>query len=156
MAEAWSFLDFVGAYTGPFGTFELTSEGISTEGVTIAFAEDSGSMVIGAKGDGMHNLRANASGTATLNYMKTGRINAILSQLYAFEKSSSANFGKGTMTFRNTQTGDYFLCEQCGIRKFPDSGNSVDGNGNAWVFNVIRITPTLGDGNPELLENSAI
>lgn len=156
MAETYSFMDFVGTYSGPEGVFDLTAQDVASEGVTIAFAEDQATMTMGANGDGMHNLNAARSGTLTLRVLKTGSINAILSRIFSVSTLSSAAYGRGLITTRNVGTGDTFVCEKCGIRKFPDNVNAVAGGTNEWVFNSIRITPTLGDGNPQLSENGPL
>jgi hypothetical protein len=146
----YSFVDFLAAYTGSFGSFDMSSGGIAEEGITIAFDEDKASKVNGADGDWMHSLHASQGGTVTVRLLKTSPLNHTFSALYNYETSSSAYYGRGTITCRNPVTGDLFVCLGCGLRKFPDNVNAKDGGTNEWVFNVGRIEPTLGNGNPTL------
>lgn len=156
MSATYSFGDFIASYIGPEGTFDLSSEGIAAEGVTIAFAEDQGSVTMGANGDGMHNLHRARNGTVTFRTLKTARLNNIFSRIWQSSTADSSGYGNGLITCRNAKTGDLFVCKQCGVRKFPDNVNATDGGTNEWVFNSIRITPSLGDGNPQLSANGAI
>lgn len=146
----YSFIDFVAGYIGPFGTFDMSSGGVAEEGITIAFDEDKASKVNGADGDWMYSLHAAQGGTVTLRLLKTSPMNRNLQSLYKYETSSSAYYGRGTITARNPVTGDVFVCLGCGLRKFPDNVNAKEGGTNEWVFLVGRIEPTLGNGNPTL------
>lgn len=156
MSNVWSFPDFDATYVGPAGTFDLSSFGVAAEGISIAFAEDAAGMVMGANGDGMHNLRAARHGTVTIRSFKVALLNAVMSRIFTYETGDSSNYGQGLLTCRNAKTGDLFVCRDVGIRKFPDNGNGVEGANNEWIFNSLRIIPTLGDGNPDLSRSGLI
>ncbi len=156
MPNVWSFPDFDATWVGPEGTFDVSSEGVAAEGITIAFAEDAANPVMGAAGDGMYNLRAARHGTITIRSLKISTLNAVLSRIFATSTADSAQYGQGLLTCRNAKTGDLFVCRDCGLRKFPDSGNGVEGAAYEWVINSLRITATLGDGNPDLTQNGVL
>lgn len=156
MAKVYFFPDFDATWVGPEGTFDFSSLGVANEGITIAFAEDAAGMIMGAAGDGIHNLRAARHGTITVHALKISTLNAVMSRIFATSTADSGQYGQGVLTCRNAKTGDLFVCEDCGLRKFPDNGNGVEGAGNEWVINSLRINPSLGDGTPDLTNNGAI
>lgn len=156
MAKVYYFPDFDATWVGPEGTFDFSQQGVANEGITVAFAEDAANPVMGAAGDGMYNLRAARHGTVTVHSLKVSTLNAIMSRIFATSTADSAAYGQGVLTLRNAKTGDLFVCTDCGLRKFPDNGNGVEGAGNEWVINSLRITPSLGDGTPDLTRNGAI
>jgi len=156
MPGTYAFQDFLGAYSGPGGVADISSGGIAEEGITIAFDEDKATKTNGADGDWMYSLHAASGGMVTVRVLKTSPLNAFFGRLYNFETSSGANYGRGTFTGRNVSTGDAFVCDGCGIRKFPDNVNAKEGGTNEWVFMAGVIDVTLGDGNPALAENGGI
>ena len=155
MLTTYSFADFLCAYTGPGGTFDLSSGGITDDGITIAFDDDKATKTNGADGEWMYSLHEASGGTAVVRLQKTSPTNADLSRLYNFETITGANYGRGVITGRNPVTGDSFQCVGCGIRKFPDNVNAKVGGANEWAFFVGKISVKLGDGNPELAANRA-
>lgn len=156
MLATYAFADFLCAYTGPGGTLDLSSGGITDDGITIAFDEDKATKTNGADGEWMYSLHEASGGTATIRLQKTSPLNGPLSRLYNRETTSGANYGRGVITGRNPVTGDSFTCIGCGIRKFPDNVNAKLGGANEWVFLVGRIEVILGDGNPALAVNGGI
>ena len=133
----YSFLDVHVAISGPGGAFALGSgSGNSEEGVVIRMAEEKNLMTIGADGTPMNSLRAGNSGTIEVNLLKTSPVNAQLSDLYNFQKSSSANWGQNVITFTNITTGDAATGQACSFKKLPDSTNTKDGGHNTWLFDA--------------------
>jgi predicted SPOUT superfamily RNA methylase MTH1 len=144
----YSFLDTSAAISGPGGTFSLSSGGVAKEGITIARSSDKNSMVIGADGEGMHSLHADESGKVTIRLLKTNPVNALLSQMYRYQKTSSAYWGRNTISVRDPVRGDDGECQEVAFTKHPDVTQAEDGGMIEWVFDAIKIDQVLGDGNP--------
>ena len=145
----YSFLDVAAAVSGPGGSFDIgAGTGLAKEGITIAMIEPKASMTIGADGSYMHSLHAGKGGTIAFRFLKTAPVNAILSQMYVFETSSSANYGQDLITIRNPVRGDTVLARGCGIAKFPDNVYAEEGPMLEWMFNCGMIDQILGSGSP--------
>ena len=143
----YSFLDTSAAISGPGGTFSISEGGVAKEGITIARSADKNNMVIGADGAGMHSLHADESGKVTLRLLKTNPRNALLSQMYRHQKTSSAYWGQNVISVRDPVRGDDGECQQCAFTKHPDITQAEDGGVVEWVFDAIHIDQVLGDGN---------
>jgi len=144
----YSFLDVNASITGPGGTFSLgTGASVAEEGITIEFADDKDTMVIGADGNGQHNLHAGQSGTVTLRYLKTSPTNHQLSVMYNLQTASSALHGLNTIVISNPVSGDVTTALQCAFRKQPPNTYAKEGPAMEWVFNAIRIFSLLGDNS---------
>lgn len=144
----YSFLDTSAAITGPGGTFSVSSGGVAKEGITIARKADKNSMVVGADGEGMHSMHADESGQVTVRLLKTNPINAMLSQMYRYQKTSSAYWGRNVISVRDPVRGDDGVAQQCAFTKHPDITQAEDGGLIEWVFDSVHIDQVLGDGNP--------
>lgn len=145
----YAFADVVAAIEGPGGAFSLgAGAGVADEGITIEYADAKGTLTPGADGTFMHSLHAANNGTVTIRYLKTTAANKQLSDLYNFQKGSSANWGQNTITVANPVTGDSFVCEGAAFERFPNNTNAKDGGLNEWKFLVGAIVPNLGDGQP--------
>lgn len=143
----FSFLDVVASITGPGGAFPLgTGAGPSEEGISIEMAEDKDNMVIGADGQGMHNLHAGQSGTITVRLLKTSPANALLSAMYNLQTVSSVVHGQNTIVVTNIATGDTTVGIQAAFRRQPNNAYAKDAAVIEWVWNCIRITQQLGVG----------
>lgn len=143
----YSFMDVNAGIVGPGGGFALgNGTGAAEEGITIAPTEDLNKMDIGADGSGMHSLRADKSGMVTVRFLKNSPQNQLLSQLVAFQRSSSAAHGQNTINITNLRSGDSITCSQCAFKKIPDLAYAKDGNVVEWEFHAVRIEPVLGAG----------
>ena len=146
-SNTYSFLDTQASIVGPGGAFSIgAGAGISKEGITIESANDINAMTIGADGKGMHNLHADKSGTVTVRVLKTAPVNALLSAMAAFQRSSSLNHGGNTITITNSTLVDVISCKQCAFKKMPSITYAEDGAMNEWTFDVIEIDYGLGGG----------
>lgn len=150
--NTYSFLDVVAAIDGPGGSFSLgNGAGPSEEGISITQTDDIGSMTTGADGSGMHSLHAGRSGTLTLRLLKTSPVNQLLMDQCNFQRASSANYGRNTISIRNTVSGDTVTASQCGYRRVPDLSYAKDGGVVEWSWNSIAIFPQLGNGQPSVI-----
>ena len=136
--STYSFLDVQAAITGPGGGFLLGSgEGAAEEGITIAAAGDKSTMTIGAGGDGMHSLHGDTSGTVTVRLLKTSPVNAMLSEMYAFQTNSSITHGQNVLVLRDIARGDTVSCRNVAFKKFPDLQYAKEGGNVEWVFDAL-------------------
>lgn len=148
-SETYSFLDVQAAITGPNGSFSLgNGAGPSEEGISISWRDDKGTLTIGADGRGMHSLHAAKDAIVTITVLKTSPVNALLSDLYDADTSSSADYGRNYISIRNLVSGDAIACSGCGQRKYPDVVFSKVGTMHAWAFNAASVDAKLGTGTP--------
>lgn len=146
----YSFLDVQATLVGPGGAVELgNGAGAAQEGITIAYSEDKGNMLVGADGNVMHSLRASQAGTITVRLLQTSPTNAKLAIMHNAQCQSSLTFGRNTITIRNSATGDTIVASQCAFAKLPDLTYAQDGSTYEWVFNCGVINEVLGTGDPE-------
>lgn len=143
----YSFLDVQAAIAGPGGTFSIGSgSGNSEEGITVEPSEEIDTMTVGADGQVMHSLHANKSGKVTVRLLKTSPVNALLSAMLAFQRTSGANHGQNNITIKNITTGDTITCQQVAFAKVPTITYAKDGGMNEWDFNAGIIDVGLGSG----------
>ena len=147
MASTYSFLDVHAAIVGPGGSFSLGSgSGNSEEGITVSPTEEINNMAVGADGTVMHSLHADKSGVVTVNVLKTSPVNALLSAMMAFQRTSGSAHGQNLITIINTATGDTITCQQVAFARVPDLKYAKDGGMNSWMFHAGIIDPGLGNG----------
>lgn len=144
--SAYSFLDVNASLVGPGGNVSLGSgSGAAEEGITVEMTDDKGDTKVGADGQLMQSLRASKLGRITIRLLKTSPVNAVLSQLYALQSSSSALWGQNTIVVSDTARGDLSSCTQCSFTKQPSLVYAKDGNTNEWTFQG-NVDMDLGDG----------
>ncbi len=146
--STYSFIDTVASISGPGGNFSLSDGGVADEGITIARTGDKNTMITGARGEGMHSLHASESGRITIRVLKSGKINALLNQMYRYQTTSSAFHGKNVISVRNPQLGDSHTATECAFVKHPDNVNAKEGGIQEWEFDCVRIDSILGTGSP--------
>lgn len=147
----YSFLNISASISGPGGTFSLGSgSGNAEEGITTAMDGEKNTKTMGADGSGMHSLRASNGGKITVRLLKTSPVNAQLSQLYNFQKSSSANWGQNTIKVSDVIRGDVVDGSQCAFVKHPDLTYATEGGIIEWEFDVIDLEEQLGSGVPDV------
>jgi hypothetical protein len=145
----YAFADILASIAGPGGAFSLgAGAGIADEGITVEYADAKGSLTPGADGTYMHSLHAANNGSVTVRMLKTSPVNKMLSDLYNFQKGSSANWGQNVITVSNHVTGDSFICNGCSFQQFPNNTNAKDGGMNEWRFLSGEVIPNLGNGAP--------
>lgn len=149
MSATYSFLDVQATIVGIGGPISLgNGAGAAEEGITIAYAEDKNTMVIGADGDVMHSLHAGKSGTATVRLLKTSPTNAKLAAMYAVQTISSAAHGQNVLSVTDTARGDAMVCRHVAFKKFTGLTYAKDAGMNEWAFDVGKIDGLLGTGTP--------
>ena len=122
-----------------------SSAGAAKEGVTVAFDDPKDTKVVGADGAIMHSLHASQAGKFTVRLLKTSPINAVLSQAYAAQRGSAANWGQNVIVLTNNVLGDVAEGAQMAFEKFPDNEYAEDGNTLTWVFTGL-VDELLGPG----------
>jgi hypothetical protein len=147
----YSFLDVQASIIGPGGSFSLGSDaGAAEEGITTAFVGEKNTMTKGAGGEGMHSLHASNAGKITVRLLKTSPVNAQLSAMYNFQKSSSGNWGQNVIKVSNTVRGDVVDGNQCAFTKHPDLTYATEGGSIEWEFDVIQLDELIGAGVPDV------
>lgn len=146
---SYSFLDVGAAIRGPNVNVSIGADAGSTdEGISIEPTADQSSMVIGAGGNGQHNLHGDQSGTITVTLLKTSPTNAVLMDAFNFQKTSAAYHGQNVITVRNVVSGDGHDAVKCAFAKKPSVKYGKDGEALVWVFHCIKIATVLGRGGP--------
>ncbi|MCP1120112.1 phage protein [Robbsia andropogonis] len=144
---AYSFSNFNASLTGPGGAISLgAGAGIAEGGFTAEFSEDAGTLTIGADGTPMHGMNTNKSGKLTIRVLKTAPVNALLSALYTYQRTSSSNWGQNTFTATDTIRGDVYTCQSVAFDKFPSNTYAKDPNILEWNFKAGIIDPSLASG----------
>lgn len=145
--NTYSFKNVNCAIVGPGGAFSLGSDaGAADEGISFSAVSEIGTLTVGAGGDAMHNLMASKAGKATVRLLKTSPVNAQLSAMQAFQRSSAALYGQNTLTLVNNVSGDVISCQQVGFAKVPDLNYGKEGGTVEWEFNIGIMDPALGAG----------
>ena len=146
--KTYSFLDVNATLQGPGGTYSLSENGIANEGITIETNERV-TTVYGADGEWMHSLHAARGGRVTIRALRTGLINAFLSQLFAFDTSSSANTGQNLITVTDLLRGDDWTIFGAALVKLPTNTYATEGGIVEWQFNAGDIHGAFGVGRPD-------
>jgi hypothetical protein len=152
MGYAYSFLDVHAAISGPGGNFPLSGDraGIAQEGLTIVPTGDQNTMTVGADGSVMHSLLADSSGTVTVNLLRTSPVNRQLQEMYNYQRQSSANWGRNTITVRDVARGDTATCQEVAFAKQPEKPFAKEGGTRQWTFHSGKINIQDGSGTPEI------
>jgi hypothetical protein len=141
----YSFINTQCALVGPGAALNLGyGAGVAEEGITFEPAGDVNAMVIGADGQGFHNLHADKSGHITVRILKTSPLNGQLAAALAFQRTSAANWGQNTITTTNNALGDTITAQQVAFAKVPMVEYAKDGRFNEWRFDAIEIDFGLG------------
>lgn len=144
MNVTYSFQDVKASITGPGGSFALGSgAGAAEEGISIEMSEDLNTMTIGADGSVMHSLHANKSGRVIVRLLKTSPTNALLSNMVAMQRTSSALHGQNVFVLSNPQTGDKITCQQVAFGKIPANTFAKEGGTLEWEFHAGIIDQSL-------------
>lgn len=137
----WSFLDVKAGITGPGGAFSLGSDTeVSEEAISVEPTGDKNIMTIGASGAGMHNLRADKSGTITVRLLRTSPRNAQLQALYNYQTAAGKTHGKNTITITNKETGEIITATKVAFAKESARTFAVEGGVLEWIFHAIKVT----------------
>lgn len=144
--STYSFLDVAASLTCDDATIDLGyGAAVADEGLTFARAGDKNSMTIGADGEGMHSMHADKSGTVTIRLLKTSPNNAKLMNLYNLQAGNTKKWGKNTITFNHSGSGDNGTASLCAFRKAPDLKYAKDGDIIEWAFDAIKLDTKLGE-----------
>lgn len=147
---AYSFLNVQAALAGPGGAFNIGSgAGASEEGIKTSMVEEKGVTTPGADGSLMQTLRASNVGKVTISLLKTSRANALLTDMYNFQKSNSALWGSNVLTVSDVVRGDVAVLTQGAFVKLPDVAWAKDGNMIEWEF-IGNLDEQLGQGVPDV------
>lgn len=148
----YAFSTIVAAINGPGGAFSIGSDaGCAEEGITVDMVDEKSTMVIGAGGQGQHNLHAGKAAKITVRLLKTSPTNALLEEMYNLQTATPALHGQNTITIRDVYRGDVGTAQEVAFAKFPTVTYSKDGPVLEWMFNAITMDWTLGGGLPVAL-----
>lgn len=146
---AYSFLNFAATISGPGGSANLgVGAGAAEEGITFGMLEEKDLMIVGAGGELMHVLRASNAGKCTVRLLKTSPVNAVLSQMFNFQKGNPAIWGSNVLTAADVARGDVASITQAAFLKQPDVTWDRDGKMIEWEF-VGLVEEQLGSGAPD-------
>ena len=144
---AYSFLDIAASIVGPGGAFPLGQDaGVAEGGISVELLSDKDTLIFGADGSPMHSLHASQGGSITVRLLKVSSTNFLLSTMYAFQASSSANWGLNTIVISDLSRGDIITCANCAFKRQPANTYATEGNIIEWAFNSGLIVETLGTG----------
>lgn len=147
----YSFINVTANLSGPGGSISLGyGSGEAKEGITAEMLEDKDMLTIGADGAAMHSLRANNAARLTVRLLKTAPTNGLLSALYGFQKSSSANWGQNILTVKDVIRGDSCSGILVAFSRQPSITWAEDGNFNEWSFLAGVWNEILGFGTPDI------
>lgn len=147
MPTTYSFLDTQVSLTGPGGSISLgAGAGNSEEGITFEPVGDINTMTVGADGSVMHSLHADKSAKCAVKLLKTSPVNAQLSAMVAFQRTSGALHGQNTITLANGVTGDTITAQQVAFARIPNIDYAKDGGMLSWEFHIGVMDPFLGAG----------
>lgn len=150
--STYSFIDVVASLTGPGGTVQLGYGAASAEeGISVEMVEDKNTMMIGAGGEGQHNLHAGKAGTITIACLKNSPTNSQMMALYNYQQGTSARWGQNTLTLRNVASGDSITAVQGAFKRVPKNTFAKDGPMMEWALDFVKIDQMLGSGTPALL-----
>jgi len=145
--STYSFQDFAMTITGPGGAITLgDGSGAAKEGATFEFIENANTMTVGADGTPMHSLNASKAGKATVRLLKTSPTNGLLSAMYNFQRTSSANWGQNVVAASDIVRGEQYSCQQVAFSKFPNNTYAQDAGMLEWNFDVGIMDPALATG----------
>ena len=143
----YSFLEVHAAIDGPGGNIQLgNGAGVAEEGITVERIEDANTMVTGADGTPMHSLHAANAGTIRIRFLKTSLTNALLMDMWKFQRVASSRHGNNTVTIRDTHRGDVVLCRQVAFTGPPSLTWAKVGQMLEWTLHAGYVDPTIGAG----------
>jgi hypothetical protein len=146
----YSFLNIQASLSGPGGSFSIgSSSGNSEEGISIDMLEDKDLMTVGADGTIMHSLRASDAARVTVRLLKTSPVNAQLSALYRFQKTSAENWGQNVLVITDVIRGDVIANAQVAFAKQANVTYAKDGGMMEWSF-LGSVDELLGAGYPDV------
>lgn len=141
----YSFLDVTASLSGPTGVIDLGfGSGNAKEGITVSLANARNTMTVGADGEVMHSLKADASGTVTVRLLYTSAANAALQAMYDAQALSSSLWGSNIITIRNKGNNEITTCRSVAFQKQPDRNYAEEGQIVEWVFDCGKINTISG------------
>jgi len=143
----YSFLSVMATISGPGGSVNLgQGAGAAEEGITITYEEDKDTTTTGADGSIMHSLHAGMTGTITLRLLKTSPSNAILNQMFNFQRQPTGiNWGQNVIRVMDVVRGDVASGRGMAFTKHPDVSYAKDPAVMEWAFRGV-VNETLGLG----------
>lgn len=146
----YSFLNIQATLSGPGGSFPIgSSSGNADEGISIEMLEDKDLMTVGADGSVMHSLRASNAARISIRFLKTSPVNALLSALYNFQRTSAINWGQNVLVISDVIRGDVIASAQCAFAKQANVTYAKDAGMMEWSF-LGTVDEILGVGVPDV------
>jgi hypothetical protein len=144
-------MNVAGSIAGPGGVVSIGyPNGNAKEGLHVEYLEAKDAMVVGADGAIMHSLRSGNAARVTVNLLKTSPTNALLSNLYNFQRTQASFWGLNTIAISDVQRGDVGAGSQMAFERHTGVVWAEDANIMQWSFqgNWLQI---LGSGAPTLV-----
>jgi hypothetical protein len=142
---AYAFTDVHATITGPGGTAILGNDaGPAEEGISVEAAEENDTMMTGADGSTIHSLHASKAGKITVRLLKNSPMNAVLRQMYNFQKRSSSFHGRNVLVVTNLANAQVYSCTGVAFARMPPDTFAKTANVIEWEFNASRIEPDGG------------
>ncbi len=102
-------------------------------------------MQTGAGGDIMHSLNASDSGRITIRLLKTSPTNALMSQLYNFQKNNPSAWGQNQFRGADIVRGDVVTGTELALSRHTPLSYAKDANINEWILQG-KVFVLLGTG----------
>jgi hypothetical protein len=144
----YSFTNAILTISGPGGAFTIggPDDGSAEEGFTFAWSNETNVQSHGAAGDVMNSLISTRAGRCTTRLLKTSPVNNLLSVMFNFQRTSSANWGQNVITGVDTVRGDNYTGLGSAFVRFPSNSYARVGNMLDWEFDIAVLIPILGPG----------
>ena len=148
---AYAFANIAGTVAGPGGVVSIGyPNGNAKEGLHVEYLEAKDAMVVGSDGSVMHSLRSGNAARVSVYLLKTSPINALLSNLYNFQRTQASYWGINTIAISDVQRGDVGAGSQMAFERHTGVAWAEDANIMQWNFqgNWLQI---LGSGSATLV-----
>ena len=143
----YSFLDYNCELNGPGGSVSLGSyAGDAEEGVSIEAVEDANLPKFGADGTPMHSLNPVTASKITVRLLKTSPTNALLMQMFNYQRSSALYWAQNIMSMRHNVTGDSITATGVAFQRVPPLTYAKEAGTIEWEFIAGYCDTILGEG----------
>ena len=118
--------------------------GAAEEGITIEPVDDQSTAEIGADGSAWHSLSASTAHNLTVRLAKLSPVNTTLMVMASLQQSSPKLNGKNVISIRDSDNGDYILCEGVAFTRWAPLNYGKTAGTNEWTFFASSVQRVLG------------
>lgn len=150
--NTYSFSSVQATINGPGGNAITIgySAGPTDEGISVEWKEEKSTMTMGADGTVQHALHAAMPGRMTVRLLKTSPTNALLMQLFNYQRLNPAAWGQNTITVSDVNRGDANALNMAAFAKATGVTYDKTGRFNEWTFDGV-LSMFLGTGVASLV-----